>query len=298
MRRQILAVAVLALVLAGCRGEPPAVARLSVEPRLVHLGFPDVRSIHVSWQPIAALGDGAPPFVFVHLLDRHDRVLRTFDHPFPGAWQEGVPVSYDLKLFQSALATPLAPGHYRLTAGLYGAKGMRWPLAAGPKVGRLEYQVAEVEVPGGSPGPHVAYRGVWLPSEKGSDRQFLARRWLEGEGTIELRDLPGAGSVWLVLTIPEAQAGNERMVFDDGANAPAVLIDGSCGGAEAGLSGSGRHEIPVAADGSAHGGVCEIHLKPNFSMVSPGGRPERSVALDALAWMPGPADGSAARPSP
>jgi hypothetical protein len=285
--RQLLAILVVAACLAGCRGEPPAVARLSVEPHTVRLGFPELREVRFDWQPVAALSGGASPTVFVHLLDGKGRVLRTFDHPFPGAWQEGVPSAYEVKLYQSALAAPLAAGRYRLTAGLYGAHGMRWPLAAGPPVAREEYQVAEVEVPPPAGGPRFLYSGAWLPSEPGGDRQLLARRWLAGEGTLEVRDMPGPGSVWIVLSIPDGKGPGEQLVFDPGANTPSVLVDGSCGGAETGLSGSGRHEAEIAADGSAHGGVCQLHLKPNFVLLVHG-QPRRSVALDTLAWAPGP----------
>ena len=111
--RQLSALVVVAACLAGCRGEPRPVARLGVEPHTVRLGFPELREVHFNWQPMSALGDGGAPVVFVHLLDRQGKVLRTFDHPFPGAWQEGVPASYDVKLYQSALAKPLAPGPVR-----------------------------------------------------------------------------------------------------------------------------------------------------------------------------------------
>ncbi|HEY8021183.1 MAG TPA: hypothetical protein VIH93_08785 [Thermoanaerobaculia bacterium] len=276
-------VAGLAAALAGCRGESPAVARLSVEPHALALGFPELRSVRFNWQPTAALGEGAAPVVFVHLLDAKGKVQRTFDHPFPGPWQEGVPASYEVKLYQSALAAPLAAGRYRLTAGLYGAHGMRWPLAAGPRVARDEYQVAEVDVPAAAAGPRFSYSGTWLPSEPVADRQVVTRRWLLGEGAIEVAGLPGPGSLWVVLSIPEGKEAGEQIIFDAGANTPSVMITGTCGGAETGFSGSGRKEIEIAADG-AHGS-CTLRLKPNFTVLVHG-RPRRSVALDALSWAP------------
>ncbi len=290
--RTILAILVVAVCLAGCRGEAPAVARLSVEPHDVQLPYPDLRPVRFNWQPVAPLGQGAQaasPEVFVHLLDGKGKVIRTFDHPFPGAWQEGVPASYEVKLFQSALAAPLAAGRYRLTAGLYGAGGTRWPLAAGQRVARDEYAVATVEVPGAPPAgaaPRFAYSGAWLPSEAASDRQFLARRWLEGVGTIEVSGLPGPGSVWLVLSIPDGKGEGEQVVYDAGANAPEVLVSASCGGMETGFSGAGRHEKAISVDPGASHGACELRLKPNFTLLSHG-RPRRSVALDAIAWSPG-----------
>jgi hypothetical protein len=292
MRQRVLAILVVAVCLAGCRGEPPAVARLRVEPHDVELGLPYLRRLHFHWQPTAPLGQAAAPVVFVHLLDGRGKVLRTFDHAFPGDWVEGVPASYDVKVYQSALAPPLAAGRYRLTAGLYGAHGMRWPLDAGPRVARDEYQVAEVEAPPPGPGPRFGYSGAWLPSEPGGDRQLLARRWLAGEGAIEVRGLPGPGAVWLVLSIPDGKGPGEQLVFDAGASIPSVLVHESCGGTESGLSGPGRHEVEVPLDGSAHGGACELLLKPNFTLLGHG-QPKRSVALDALAWAPGPAARSA-----
>ncbi len=274
----------LAAALAGCRGEQPAVARLSVEPHAIALGFPDLLKVRFNWQPTAALGDGVAPVVFVHLLDGKGKVQRTFDHPFPGAWQEGVPASYEIKLYQSALAEPLAAGRYRLTAGLYGDHGMRWPLAAGPRIARDEYEVAEVEVPAAAAGPHFDYVGAWLPSEPAGDRQLVARRWLLGEGSIKVRDQPGPGSVWLVLSIPEGKDAGEQIVFDRGANTPSVVVTGTCGGSESGLSGFGRHEVEVGADGAS----CEVHLKPNFTLLVHG-RPRRSVSLETLSWVAKPA---------
>lgn len=286
--RTLAAILVVAVCLAGCRGEQPAVARLSVEPHDIQLGYPDLRPVRFNWQPVAPLGQEGSPTVFVHLLDGKGKVLRTFDHPFPGVWQEGTPATYEVKLFQSALAQPLPAGRYRLTAGLYGAHGTRWPLAAGPLVARDEYQVATVEVPPPSAGPRFGYSGAWLPSEPAGDRQLLARRWLEGVGAIELRDMPGPGNVWLVLSIPDGKGDGEQVVYDAGANTPSILVSGSCGGAETGLSGAGRHEMEIAVDGGAsHGGVCELRLKPNFTLLVHG-RPRRSVALDAIAWAPGP----------
>jgi len=298
--RFLLAIAVVAGCLAGCRGEPPAVARLDVEPHAVRLAYPELRTVRFSWQPIAALGDGGPPEVFVHLLDRHGRVVRTFDHPFPGPWQEGTPASYEVELYQSALAPALPAGRYRLTAGLYGrAGGARWPLEAGTPVARREYQVAEVDVPAASAAPRFSYAGPWLPAEPSGDRQVVARRWLAGAGTIQARALPGAGSLWLVLSIPDGQGAGERLVFDDGANTPSVVVSGSCGSGESGLSGPGRHEIDVPADGGAHAGVCELRLKPNFTLVAAGARPaRRAVALETLAWSPGPPPAPARPPAP
>ena len=65
--------------------------------------------------------------VMVHLLDEAGTVVRTFDHPFPGDWSVGDVRSYQIEIFQSALAPPLAKGEYRLMVGLYAAD-RRWPV--------------------------------------------------------------------------------------------------------------------------------------------------------------------------
>ncbi len=180
-------------------------ARVSVDPHLVDaavLAAPD-GPLHLD---AGRRRSGTErPTVFVHLLDRKGKVARTFDHPFPGAWQEGVPVAYDLKLYQSALAAPLAPGAYQVTAGLYGKDGKRWPLEAGEPVGRDEYKAFQVEVPPPGAGPRFAYSGAWL--ERAGGRPPGARPALAGGGgPIRLVDQRGPGSVWLVLQIPDGMA--------------------------------------------------------------------------------------------
>src|ERR1700704_1076588 len=111
----------LLLFAPGCRRETPAVGHIEVQPRSVSLPYPQLAILHLTWTP-AAGGNAAEisqPLVFLHLLDAKGRGLRTFDHPFPQRWVEGSPVSYDVKLVQSAIAPPLAPGTYRLSVGLY-----------------------------------------------------------------------------------------------------------------------------------------------------------------------------------
>src|SRR5262245_39249838 len=109
-----LAVVSLAGWLAGCGGPQTPVAQLTVEPRQVTLPPAQVRPLRLTWTPSAAL-EGEEPTVFIHLLDADSKVVRTFDHSFPERWREGTPVSYDVDLYQSALAPPLPAGQYRLT---------------------------------------------------------------------------------------------------------------------------------------------------------------------------------------
>ena len=120
-----IACAALSLV-SGCGGDTP-VARVEIEPKEARLPFSQAQNVRLTWTPSAAL-EGEKPTVFVHLLDSEKKVARTFDHPFPQPWSEGKPVSYDLKLYQSALAPPLPAGKYQVTLGLYGKDNKRWAL--------------------------------------------------------------------------------------------------------------------------------------------------------------------------
>jgi hypothetical protein len=297
MRPQAIAVlAKLVVVGAGgllACGKPAPVGQVEVRPQSLQVGYPEMRELHLAWQPTAGLdpADGQAT-VFVHLRDGRGQIVRTYDHPFPRAWQEGTPVPDGVRIFQSALAPPLPPGRYELTLGLYGNKsGKRWPLdVAGPDLGRHEYQVAEVEVPAPGPHPRLAFAGPWLASESGGSRQVVTLRWLDGAGVLRVEGISGPGTFWLMLKIPAGNGPGEKLVLDDASNAPSVVVSSSCGGVEAGISGPGSHEVEIPIDGTPAGGSCEIRLKPNFHLLKAGlpngGR--RSVALENAAWHPGP----------
>jgi hypothetical protein len=283
-----LPIAALGFLALAC-GKPAPVAHLEVQPQTLTLGYPDTQALHLSWEPEVTLPPAAgTATVFVHLLDGHGRIVRTYDHAFPQAWQEGMPVAYDVKIFQSALAAPLPPGAYTLSMGLYGDKsGERWALdVAAEDLRRLEYRVAKVEVPRAGPGPRFSFVGRWLASESGGSRQVPTRRWLDGPGALKVQGLRGPGSIWLVIKIPAGDGPAEKLVFDGGSNAPSVVIHGTCnGGVETGISGAGSHEIEIPADGLPAGGSCEIHLAPNFELRR-AGMPARSIALENVAWTP------------
>jgi hypothetical protein len=281
--------ALLALCLAGCGGRQEPVARLSVEPRQVSLGYPEATEMRLTWEPLAesdTLRTGGAT-VFVHLLDTAGEIVRTFDHSLPDGFRDGTPVAYPLKLYQSALAPPLPAGAYRLTMGLYDGRGRkRWPLAApGQDLGRHEYQVADVAVPAPRPGgPRFAFSPEWLPAEPGGDRQVLARRWLKGErGTVRATGLAGAGTLWLVIAIPLASPGQQLTILD-GSGTPSAVVGWSCGGMETGLSGVGGHEIEMPAEEPPPGGTCDIEVRANFVLSVEGTPERRSVALENLAW--------------
>ena len=297
--------AVLALLAfgAGCGGDPAPVAGVEVTPKTVRLGFPEVRDLSLSWSPSVALpeggGEGGPgqPTVFVHLLDERDEVVRTFDHPFPQRWQAGVPVRYDLKLYQSALGPPLPAGRYRLTLGLYqtgqpGEDAERFALdGLGEAVDRREYQIAEVEVPEQGPNdPRIAFSSdSWLEVEPGGDRQILGRRWM-GPGpappALRFQGIAAPGTVWMLIRIPEGKAAGERLELTGGSNTPSVLVSGTCGSVETNLTGPGDHEVERPVEELPQGGSCDVVLKPSFRLLVAGSR-DRSASLENIAWAPG-----------
>ena len=290
MRTRRLAPAlVLAAAFAGCGGEDPVAGRLEVTPTRLTLPHGSVRPLVLTWTPARELYGRereGPPLVFVHLLERPGIVLRTFDHPFPRRWRPGTPVRYEVDLYQSALGETLPAGRYQLTVGLYEAGGRRWPLeTAGKEVGKREYAVAEVEVPPPGEGvPAFAFAGPWLPVEPGADVQMLARRWLTGDGALQVRSAPGTGELWLVLRIPEATGAGERLVLEPGAAAPGILVSSTCGGEEIGITGPGPHEVrlPVRADAAP----CSVRFDGNFGLESAGSPHRHMVALEGLAWAP------------
>jgi hypothetical protein len=301
--------AALLVCAAGCNRRVPDAGRLEVQPHAVTLPYPQLTVIHLTWTPAAPPGGGdtpSQPLVFLHLLGAKGEVLRTFDHPFPQHWVEGSPVTYDVKLYQSALAPPLDPGKYRLSVGLYDHNGKRWALEGlGEPIGRQEYLAAEVEVPPqpAGAGPRLLFSAAWLPLETGSDKQVVARRWLAQQpGEIRVDSLPGPGTLWLAFRIPPGDAANEKVIYhDSAANIPGAVIRDSCGGKETVISGPGPHgvDMPLGAPVAAgQDNVCRISVIPNFHIVAtevPPPHPPRSLALDNAAWMPG-AGGGAGRP--
>ena len=288
MRKRLpaLLVATLPIAFSGCGGEPTAVAKLTVSPSTVRLPPREVTLLELSWEPKSALGTKAgAPIVFVHLVDDRDTVLRTFDHPFPGEWKPGTPVSYEIKLFQSALAQPLPAGKYRLTVGLYGKEGERWPLeGAGKKVGRHEYHAATVTAPPKGKGPRFSFSQQWLPTEPGTDRQVVARRWLVGRGALRVSGVREKGTLWLALQIPRPGSG-DKVVFEDGAAQPAATVTSSCG-VEANVSGEGVHDVELPIEPAAEEDTCRLNVKANFHLEPRQGGPQRAVSLETLAWIP------------
>lgn len=284
MKKALPLIAIAALLPASC-SKPAPVAQVEVNPPLLQLPFSQVQTVHLTWTPSGPIGDEKPT-VFVHLLDSKQKVERTFDHPFPQRWREGAPVSYDLKLYQSALAQPLAPGKYQVTLGLYGKNGKRWPLSGlGDPVGRDEYKAFQVQVPNADSHPRFVFSPNWMDVEPGGDRQVVARRWLVDRGTIRLVDQRAPGTVWMVVQIPPTSLTDYRMVLDEGASTPSVTIRGSCGCPETSITGPGLHEVELSLDAPAPGDFCNLVLSVSFSLepLNPAGK-RRSASLENIAW--------------
>jgi hypothetical protein len=298
-RLLVLGTLLPAVLAVGCKKNDTPVGKLEVAPVELKLAPSEVQKVQLTWTPSVALGaEGAT--VFVHLLDSEKKVVRTYDHAFPQAWAPGTPVSYDVKVFQSAIAPPLAAGKYTLTVGLYGKDGERWALEGmGEPVGKKEYKAADVDVAPDGYGPKFAFAPAWGPLEEGGDRQVVARRWMVNRGSIRLNDQRDAGTVWLVVRIPEERVEGYELVFDPTATTPMVKAIGRCGSTEMSVSGPGLHEIELPVEAPVAGDYCSILLTANYQLkpTSQAGTP-RSASLENIAWIDGtPSKGSASDPN-
>jgi hypothetical protein len=303
---KLVLVAALSWCAMGCHHQAPAAGRLEVQPRSITLPYPQLVTVRLAWTPAASAGgEDSPsaPLVFLHLLGPKGQVLRTFDHPFPQHWVAGTPVSYDVKLYQSALAPALDPGTYRLTVGLYDQGGRRWALEGlGEPIARQEYVAAEVQVPAQPQpaGPRLEFSPAWLPLAAGSDKQVVARRWLADQpGEMRVQAIPGPGTLWLSFRIPPGDGPSDKLVYHDTTtNTPSVVVRGTCGAVETGISGPGPHDVDMPIEAAGPDGVCRISLVPNFHILSPGQPAIRSVSLETAAYSPGAARGSVAGSAP
>jgi hypothetical protein len=257
---------------AGCREDEAPAARLTGPSSLVRLAHPESVPLTLEWTPLEPLKrKGLRPTVFVHLIDRPNHVLRTFDHDLPGPWTVGVTRRDEFDLYQSALGPPLAAGSYTLTAGLYDpALGYRWRLSTegGDVTGHREYKVASVQVPPGRSGDfRVRFSGNWSEVEPGTDRQVLQRRWLAGSGSLWIEPSPRPRTIRIEMRVagePGARAG----------------IAATCA--------VSLHELLVGARWfeatPVPGEPCEIRLEN----LQPPSSPARWLGLEALAWRPRP----------
>lgn len=203
------------LLACGPGGRP--VADLTSDRSQIDLAYPETVDFELTLTPRAARPTAGNLLLFVHLLDEPGSVVRTFDLPLDRPWSAGEAQRLRVRLHQSALAEPLPPGDYLLTAGLYApgadTTGERFTLNAGHEVARQEYRLATVRVPAPSAElPRFRFSDRWLPAEPGTDRQVLARRWLAGGGApgeLEIGPLAGPGALWIRLEIPAAAGATD-----------------------------------------------------------------------------------------
>jgi len=286
----VVVLGILWVSLGGCEKAPETVASVSIEPSQVQLPYPGFAKIELDWELMAPLETvSSDPVVFVHFLDDEGTVERTFDHALPFAWQTGTSQSYEITLYQSALAPPLEPGNYRLSVGLYEAGGQRWALSgSGEEVAQLEYHLATVNTEGDpSAVPMFYFSPAWLPLEAGTDVQVLGRRWLTDEGSIRVAEVPAEGTVWMQLQISESVLGAEEMSLLEGESEPRFDLTSTCGAEEISVSGYGVHELQVRVQATEDGSLpeeCEIVLRPNFQIVEVDTLARRSVGLEILTW--------------
>jgi hypothetical protein len=304
MRALLLSAVVLpCLALAACHGAGEPVAELAVSPTEIGLPFGSFVEVSLRITALADLPPGVAPRVFLHLVDEPGSVLRTFDHPLPGELRRGRELAYNVRIYQSAIAEPLAPGLYTLTAGLHDGAGGRFRLrSASPEVAKLEYAVATVRVPEpATSAPSVRFSPSWLPVEPGRDRQIVARRPLAGAGpgTLQVGPLRGPAEILLRVGLPVPGGGRlERLVAD---TTPKIRLHSSCGdfsaelSAETGADGGGT-EILIPVPPTAGPVDCDLRIEPNFQVRSGGQAEPRSINIEILAWRTGAADqGGAAR---
>lgn len=289
MKRHATALALCLLLLAftACGDSRPPVAELSVQPAEIDLTYPGFTPVTFEWKPLREL-EGEPR-VFVHLLDELGGLTRTFDHPAPAEWSVGGTTSYEIEIYQSALAPPLAGGTYDLVVGLYDRAGNRWPLAGGEDPGDdLAYRVARVRVSEAGEGmPMFFFTSGWQPVEGGTDRQVLGRRWLGETGSLKVAEVRRPGEVLLLVGVPTGESKVEDLVLEEGASEQSVRIVSSCGDFEATIAGPGSHRVVVPIGEGEDGTVpeeCEISFESNFYVISLETLERRTIALENLAW--------------
>lgn len=281
------------LLLAGCAAPPPPpppVAAVEASLPRGELPFPEWRSLELRWSLSSTLGVAERPSVFVHLLDGDGDLVRTFDHAFPEEWSVGKEIRYDVEIYQSALGAPLASGEYDLVMGLYGADGQRWPLAiaGAAELPRRAYAVAKVAVPEmGSEAPAFEFPASWQDLEAGSDLQILGRRWLRGNGSIQVLNLEVPGTVKLRVMVPGGKGGGaEVWQLREGSDLPTLEITSSCSGAVRSLEVPGAFDVVLPVFPSDEDLTCELRFLANYQLVHGVSFLERSLALEILSWTP------------
>jgi hypothetical protein len=264
-------------VLSLACGRSRPVGNISVRPTTVNLAYPFVAPLSLRWIPITALdGLQGKPRVFVHVLDSGRRLLRTFDHPLREAWTPGREQSYEIELYQSAIAERLPAGAHDVTFGLYDDAGKtRWPLVVeGEEVGRREYRLATLVVPSSAaPSPTFQFSSAWLPIEPGPSKQVVARRCLRTEGSILVLSPPSPGRVRLAASLTAGGSASASVGWKVSASCTSKSVD---------VTGTDPQWIGFPMVPAATEPPCEIHFTPP----APAPADARSLCLEVLAWRP------------
>jgi hypothetical protein len=280
----------LILCLMACSEAEAPVAKLAGVSLPKQLPFPNAFEAALELEPIQELPPGAGvPILFIHLLDREGQVVRTFDRPLRVPWRVGSRIEHRFWLYQSALAEPLEPGEYRVTAGLYDEVLGRYALVTAlRKFARGEYQLGFLTVPPlHEATPALGFSEGWLAPEMGQDQQVLVWRVLGGaeKGSVQLNPLPGAGRLLVALEVPRPVSGAHLELLGD-AELPVVRVSADCSEAKAEVSGFGFHELVLELSAAFEGGSCRIDVLPNFRIVPRERKPPSSVRLGIVSWIP------------
>lgn len=280
MRNVVIAVAVLS---ASCAQPPePPVAELLLAATDVPLIYAASTSLPVDWKPLRDLDPSdASPFLFVHLLDRDGRILRTYDRPAPAQ----LTGRDTIEIWQTLLTEPLPVGRYRLTIGLYDtASGRRWRLeTGGVEIDEGKYEIARVEVASTRrETPSLIFEGEWLEADVGQ-KHNPGRRWMGERGTIRVFRTDGWSELVLSLATIELPADQYPLTYARGASTPELVIRNGCDSdAETRLDGYGVWTVALKLNADD---PCVITLDPNFVMVDPEGK-RRSIGLEAAFFRP------------
>ena len=157
----------------------------------------------MEWQIKEPLEEaGGEPIVFLHVSEKPNLPLRTFDHPFPRRWVVGEKVVYPLQVCQSLMAPLPTTAPTIVVAGLYDRmSGHRWPLeTSSPASRKKEYTVAAARLDTAAKPEQVSFEGSWGPVLPVNDRQVIARRSVDGEASIVT---PIAGALRLSFHVAE-----------------------------------------------------------------------------------------------
>ena len=282
------AIAAASLAVACGSGPEPPVAKLESGVDSVPLAYASSARLGVEWTPLRDLEPGVTPFLFVHLLDSAGNLHRAYDRSIS---PDLTRIGDDIEIWQSALADPLPPGSYRLTAGLYdSASGRRWRLETrGREVDEGEYEIAAVEVASAEPEtPDLAFVGDWLAPEEGG-LVNPGRRWMGKGGSIRLPSTVGWSELALTVSMIALPAEAHRPVFEDETTTPRLRIENGCdGGSQTRLEGYGVRSLSLRLDAPEG---CLIRLEPNFVMLDVVDFTRRSVGLESAFFRPAAASG-------